>query len=115
VGRASGARGGESKGRLGLDAGQLVEDKATSLAARGVAGNRQRWVRWHAAIVPLRHHRMRACAGRTRLAMDRHGPLARGPLNFSLNIEINTNFEIQNEGLAYVQKYSNFVSLQFET
>jgi hypothetical protein len=49
------------------------------------------------------------------VAMDRHGPLARGPLNFSLNIEINTNFEIQNEGLAHVQKYSNFVSLQFET
>jgi hypothetical protein len=29
-------------------------------------------------------------------------------LNFSLNFEISTKFEIQNEGLPYVQKYSKF-------
>jgi hypothetical protein len=29
-------------------------------------------------------------------------------LNFSLNFEINTNFEIQNKGLLDVHKYSNF-------
>jgi hypothetical protein len=41
-------------------------------------------------------------------AVGHRGPLARGPYH-SNSSQIITTFEIQNEGLPYVQKYSNFV------
>jgi hypothetical protein len=58
----------------------------------------------------LCQHGVTTCVGARwpgHTVMGRRGPLASGPshLNFSLNFEISTNFEIQNEGLPDIQNY----------
>jgi hypothetical protein len=97
-----------SRQRLREDQRAMPAHMGQRLAAPGT--------RWPAVAEPPWHRRTRVgarCLGHE--AMGHHGPLAHRPLNFSLNFEINTNLEIQNEGLPNVQKYSNFVSRQFET
>jgi hypothetical protein len=78
--------------------------------ARGEAGGRQHQGRWRVVTMPPRHHCVHARPLAGHAAMGRRWPLARGPLNFSLNFDIDAKFEIQNEGLTDVQKYSNFAS-----
>jgi hypothetical protein len=107
----------ESKEVVEVDVGG--EEKHSSLWRRGgVVSKSVKWwaahvgrrptapgVSWWVVAKPSRHSRAGVGARWPGYAaMGRRGPLAREPLHFSLNFEINTNFEIQNEALPDVQK-----------
>jgi hypothetical protein len=110
-GAAARWRGGESERRLGLDDGLTEESEGSGWrtwpwrpvgsAVRELVGGDRATTAWPRGCM---------CAGRDTRPWAIVGLWQAGPfnLNFSLNFKISTNFEIHNEGLPDVQKYSYF-------